>query len=105
MLDTLALPPAASEADTNASNSSFGASVEKLAVVMVFPDAWSCETCTSIAIGAGVMLLDGLDAGPVPAAFVAVTVNVYAVPFVNPGTVMGLADREAVIPPGFEVTV
>ena len=49
--------------------------------------------------------MEGLDAGPVPAAFVAVTVKVYAVPFVNPVTVIGLADREAVIPPGFEVTV
>jgi hypothetical protein len=59
----------------------------------------------SNARAAGVTLLEGLDAGPVPAAFVAVTVKVYAVPFVNPVTVIGLADREAVIPPGFEVTV
>ncbi len=35
----------------------------------------------------GVTALDALDALLVPAAFVAVTLNVYAVPFVNPVTV------------------
>jgi len=38
-------------------------------------------------------------------AFVAVTVKVYAVPFVSPVTVTGLAEPVAVIPPGLEVTV
>jgi hypothetical protein len=32
----------------------------------------------------GVTLFEGADAGPVPTAFVAVTVKVYAVPLVNP---------------------
>jgi hypothetical protein len=36
---------------------------------------------------------------------VAVTVNVYAVPFVSPGTVIGLAEPVAVSPPGEAVTV
>ena len=39
----------------------------------------------------GVTAFDGLDAGPVPAAFVAVTVNVYDVPFVRPDTVHEVA--------------
>jgi hypothetical protein len=36
------------------------------------------------------MLLDAADAVDVPLAFVAVTVNVYAVPDVSPETVIGL---------------
>ena len=32
----------------------------------------------------GVTALDGAEAGPVPAAFVAVTVNVYDVPLTRP---------------------
>jgi hypothetical protein len=46
------------------------------------------------------------DAGLVPTALVAVTVNVYAVPLTNPGTVTEVAPVvEAVIPPGLAVTV
>jgi len=41
----------------------------------------------------------------VPLALVAVTVNVYAVPFVRPVIVMGEEDELPVIPPGFEVAV
>jgi hypothetical protein len=41
----------------------------------------------------------------VPAAFVAVTVNVYAVPFVRAGTMIGLAAPVAITPPGADVTV
>jgi hypothetical protein len=37
--------------------------------------------------------------------FVAVTVNVYAVPFVRPVTEIGLVGPVAVIPPGSDVTV
>lgn len=54
---------------------------------------------------AGVTLLLAALAGPVPVAFVAVTVNVYAVPVVRPDTVIGEEDPVAVIPPGLEVTV
>ena len=53
----------------------------------------------------GVMTLDAAEAGPVPAAFVAVTVKVYDVPAVRPVTVSGLAGPVAVNPPGLEVTV
>jgi hypothetical protein len=54
---------------------------------------------------AGVTALDGDEAGPAPAPLVAVTVNVYAVPFVKPETVNGLAEPVAVAPPGEAVTV
>jgi hypothetical protein len=45
-----------------------------------------------------------LDAD-IPIAFVAVTVNVYAVPFVSPVTVIGEPVLELAILPGLEVTV
>ena len=51
---------------------------------------------------------DGLDASEVPAAFVAVTVNVYEVPAVSPVTVIWpepARDRVAVPPAGLEVAV
>ena len=54
---------------------------------------------------AGVTLFDGAEASPVPTAFVAVTVNVYAVPLVRPVTVMGEAVPLALMPPGEEVAV
>jgi hypothetical protein len=54
---------------------------------------------------AGVTLLLAALAGPVPILLVAVTVNVYAVPFVRPVTVRGDADPVAVNPPGLDVTV
>ena len=54
---------------------------------------------------AGVTLFDAADAVPVPIAFVAVTVKVYAVPLVRPVTLIGDAAPPAVIPPGLEVTV
>ena len=54
---------------------------------------------------AGVTLFDAADAAPVPTAFVAVTVNVYAVPLVRPVTVIGEAEPVPVSPPGLEVTV
>ena len=54
---------------------------------------------------AGITALDGADAGPVPDAFVAVTVNVYEVPFVRPVTIIGLVAFDAVFPPGLDITV
>jgi hypothetical protein len=54
---------------------------------------------------AGVTELDEADAVLVPAAFVAVTVKVYAVPFVKPVTVMGEPLPVPVKLPGLEVTV
>jgi hypothetical protein len=44
----------------------------------------------------GVTLLDCADAGPVPTALVALTVNVYAVPFVSPVTVALVAGGDPV---------
>jgi hypothetical protein len=52
----------------------------------------------------GVTELDAADAVDVPLAFVAVTVNVYAVPVVRPDTVIGLAPVP-VKDPGDEVAV
>ena len=54
---------------------------------------------------AGVTLFDALEAELVPVAFVAVTANVYPVPFVRPVTVSGLAEPVAVKLPGVEVAV
>ena len=62
---------------------------------------------------AGVTLLEASEAGPVPMAFVAVTVKVYAVPFVKPLTVTVVgttvlpsgAVTVAEPPAGLEVTV
>jgi hypothetical protein len=51
---------------------------------------------------------DGADAPEVPTVFVAVTVNVYAVPPVSPVTVTVPAlapDTVPVFPPGFDVAV
>ena len=44
----------------------------------------------------GVIALEGADSGPVPTALAALTVNVYAVPFVNPVTVVDVAGGEPV---------
>jgi hypothetical protein len=48
---------------------------------------------------AGVTALDEAEAGPVPTALVAVTVNVYDVPFVSPVIVIGLPVEVAEWPP------
>ena len=56
----------------------------------------------------GVMLLLALLAEPVPTLFVAFTVNVYAVPRVNPGTLIvpePACDNVPVILPGLDVAV
>ena len=42
----------------------------------------------------GIISLDAPEARPVPPVFVAVTVNVYAVPFVRPVTDIGLLDPD-----------
>jgi hypothetical protein len=53
----------------------------------------------------GVTLLEGAEAGPIPMALAAATVNVYAVPLVSPLTMMGEAGAVAVMPPGEDVTM
>ena len=54
---------------------------------------------------AGVTELESDEAAPVPTALVAVTVNVYATPFVRLVTVNGLATPLIVPPAGLDVTV
>ena len=49
--------------------------------------------------------MDANEAAPGPMALVAITVNVYAVPIVNPETITGLVIPDPVKPPGLEVTV
>ena len=44
-----------------------------------------------VCVALGVTLLEGADAGPVPATLSAVTVKVYAWPLVSPFTTMGEA--------------
>jgi hypothetical protein len=58
------------------------------------------------AAAVGVTVLDAAEAGPVPMAFVAVTLNVYDVPFTKPGTTTVVAPVVvALAPPGVAVTV
>ena len=60
----------------------------KVMVACVLPAVANGDVGASGTV-AGVTELDETDAKPVPAAFVAVTVKVYAVPFVKPVTVIG----------------
>ncbi len=53
----------------------------------------------------GVTEFEALEAEPVPAELVAVTVKVYEVPLVRPVTVIGDDAPVPVSPPGFDVTV
>ena len=55
----------------------------------------------------GVTLLEAIEGKPVPTPLVAVTVNVYGVPFVRVETVheSGPVVQVQVLPPGDEVTV
>ena len=54
----------------------------------------------------GTTALDGADGGPVPAAFVAVTLNEYETPFESPRTVQVVVPEvEQVAPPGLAVAV
>lgn len=53
----------------------------------------------------GITLVDAGDGGPIPAKLLAVTVKVYAVPFVKPDTAIGEVVPEPVNPPGNDVTV
>jgi hypothetical protein len=53
-----------------------------------------------------VIAAEGCEAGPVPAAFVAVTTKVYVPPFASPETMAVVAPAvDDVKPPGLEVTV
>ena len=60
----------------------------------------------AVAGATGVTAFDAADDPDVPTAFVAVTVNVYDVPFTNPDTVTDVAPAVvAEAPPGDAVTV
>jgi hypothetical protein len=74
--------------------------------------AWALPAVAVTAVGAlgtvlGVTLFEGAEAAPLPIAFAAVTVKVYAVPLVKPPTVAVLAPPATVMlpPAGFEVIV
>jgi hypothetical protein len=55
------------------------------------------------AVGPGTTAFDAADGGPVPTLLVAVTVQVYVLPFVNEPTVTGVAEREPVpVAPPFD---
>jgi hypothetical protein len=56
-------------------------------------------------VAVGITELLGEEGALLPPMLAAVTVKLYDVPFVNPVTVIGLADPEAVKLPGAEVTV
>ena len=61
--------------------------------------------CGALGVPIGVTAFDGAEAGPVPTALVAVTVNVYEAPLVSPVTVIGLPAPLALMLPGLDVTV
>jgi hypothetical protein len=56
-------------------------------------------------VSSGVMEAEGAEALPVPIALVAVTVNVYGIPFVRPEIVIGEPVPVAVLVPGLAVMV
>ncbi len=73
--------------------------------------ACPCPAVAETLVGApgtvalGVTLLEAVEALEVPTELVAVTVKVYAVPFVSPVTVNGEPAPLTAIFPGLEVTV
>jgi hypothetical protein len=77
----------------------------KLMVALASPATADTLVGAPGGVGAGVTGLEGPEAGLVPTALVAVTVNVYAVPFCSPGKTSGLAAPLALAPPGDAVTV
>ena len=58
-----------------------------------------------LCVAFGVTAVEAVDAVPVPALFVALTVKVYAVPLVRPVTLIGLAAPPKVAPVSTTVTV
>ncbi len=80
----------------------FDAGAVKLTVACASPAVAETAVGTPGTVGAavGVTAGDAAEAGLVPTALVAVTVNVYDVPSVKPVTVNGLLAPVAVFPPG-----
>jgi hypothetical protein len=90
--DVIALPPVEAGAD------------QLTVALALWPMALTPVGAPGTAIG--VTALEGDDGGLVPAAFVAVTVNVYDVPLVSPPTRTLVADAAAaVVVPVLDVTV
>jgi hypothetical protein len=75
----------------------------KLTVAEAFPATADTPVDASGTV-AGVADADAVDSTLFPTAFVACAVNVYAVPFVKPVTVQGLAEHDTE-PEGEPVTV
>jgi hypothetical protein len=82
----------------------FDTGAPKLTVACVLPAVADTEVGAPGTVR-GVTLFDGAEGALTPAMFVAVTVNVYAVPLVRPVTVMGDPAELALMPPGFDVAV
>lgn len=82
----------------------FAAGAVKDTDALVLPRVAVTEVGTPGTV-AGVTADDDADSAPDPSAFVACTVNVYAVPFVSPVTAQGLDEQDAVAPPGVAVAV
>jgi hypothetical protein len=77
----------------------------KLTVALPLPPVAATLVGVPGAVIGGVTADEAPDDVPAPTALVAVTVNVYATPFVNPVTVIGEDGPLAVIPLGEDVTV
>jgi hypothetical protein len=78
----------------------------KLTVAWVLPATAVTLVGAPGTVGAaGVTEVEADETTELPFAFVATTVKVYAVPFVNPVTVIGVPVPVPVKPPGEEVTV
>jgi hypothetical protein len=75
------------------------ATVAEALPAVAVPIVGACGTVVAV------MLLEAAEAGPVPVALVAVTVNVYDVLDARPVTVTGDEAPVPVNPPGLEVTV
>jgi len=82
----------------------FDAGAVKLTIACALP-AVALTAVGASGVVYGVTAADAVEALLEPAALVALTVNVYAVPLVRPTIVIGLVVPVAVIFPGFEVTV
>jgi hypothetical protein len=76
----------------------------KFTVTCAFPELTELMTGAPGTVAGVTELLDA-EAGPGPLMLVAVTVKVYAVPFVSPETTIGLVADVAVNPLGLEVAL
>ena len=86
----------------------FEAGTAKLTVALRLPVKVATTVVGAVGAPTVVTELEALDAEPVPAEFVAVTVNVYAVPAVKPVIAivpLPACEIDPVIPPGDDVAV